>query len=209
MANLFDFELPLGTKHLKFAIPKELQFAIIEDIGVIANKSPFRRAKTKTGLTYSTRMTSCGIIGWTNTKNGYRYTKNDPLTNALWPELPNSLMTAVKCVLDQKIINDFTPDTCLINYYDADSKMGLHQDKDEQSFDSAIIILSIGNTADFLVGGMKRSEKPQTVILESGDVITLENESRLRFHGIKKTYAGTSPIPNLNGRLSLTFRKAL
>jgi alkylated DNA repair protein (DNA oxidative demethylase) len=206
MANLFDFELPSGTKYLKFAITKELQLAIIEDTRLIAKESPFRRAKTRSGLSYSTKMTSCGEVGWTNNKNSYEYTIIDPLTNRPWPELPRSFASCIEYISGAEA---FEPDTCLINYYDADAKMGLHQDRDEKSFSAPIIIVSLGNTADFLLGGLQRSDKPQTILLESGDIIAFENESRLRFHGIRKTYPGTSPFPNLNGRLSLTFRKAL
>jgi hypothetical protein len=32
---------------------------------------------------------------------------------------------------------------------------------------------------------------------------------RMLFHGIRKITPGTSPLPNLTGRISLTFRKAL
>ena len=88
-------------------------------------------------------------------------------------------------------------------------KMGLHQDKDEADFSYPIVTVCLGAAADFLIGGLKRSDKPHTVLVESGDVIIMGGESRMRFHGIRKIYPGTSPIAGLDGRISLTFRRAL
>ena len=87
--------------------------------------------------------------------------------------------------------------------------MGLHQDKDEADFSHPIVTVCLGAAADFLMGGFARSDKPDILVVESGDVLIMGGESRMRFHGIRKMYPGTSPLPGLDGRLSLTFRKAL
>ncbi len=87
--------------------------------------------------------------------------------------------------------------------------MGLHQDKDESDFTQPIVTFCIGATADFLVGGAKRSDQPQVITVESGDVVVMGAASRLLFHGVRKIYPGTSPLLGLDGRISLTFRKAL
>lgn len=54
------------------------------------------------------------------------------------------------------------PDLCLINYYGAEGRMGLHQDKDEGAVSIAagipVVSLSIGGTARFLFGGLKRRD---------------------------------------------------
>ena len=86
--------------------------------------------------------------------------------------------------------------------------MGLHQDKDKADFSHPIITLCLGAAADFQIGGFARADKPEVVVVESGDVLIMSGESRMRFHGIRKIYPGTSPLPSLEGRLSLTFRKA-
>src|SRR5207237_526201 len=52
------------------------------------------------------------------------------------------------------------PDLCILNFYDADGRMGVHQDKDEAPATIAaglpIVSVSIGDTARFLFGGLKR-----------------------------------------------------
>ena len=52
------------------------------------------------------------------------------------------------------------PDLCILNYYPADGRMGLHQDKDEspESIRDGlpVVSISIGDTARFLFGGIRR-----------------------------------------------------
>lgn len=107
---------------------------------------------------------------------------------------------------------DAVPDICLINYYGSDGRMGLHQDKDESrdSLDAGIpvISLSIGDTARFLFGGVRRKEPVETLLLESGDVFVFGGPARLRYHGVSRIVPGTAPPQlRLQGRLNLTFRR--
>jgi alkylated DNA repair protein (DNA oxidative demethylase) len=106
----------------------------------------------------------------------------------------------------------FTPDICIVNWYDTASKMGLHQDKDESAASLAegapVVSLSIGDTARFLFGGLKRRDPVEKILLESGDAFVFGGASRLRYHGVTRIEPGTAPqgLP-LAGRLNLTFRK--
>jgi alkylated DNA repair protein (DNA oxidative demethylase) len=52
--------------------------------------------------------------------------------------------------------DDFMPDSCLINEYQAGSKMSLHQDKDEADLSAPIVSISLGISATFLLGGFMR-----------------------------------------------------
>jgi alkylated DNA repair protein (DNA oxidative demethylase) len=103
-------------------------------------------------------------------------------------------------------------DLCILNYYDADGRMGLHQDKDESAESIAagvpVVSVSIGDTARFLFGGIKRKEPVQPIALESGDAFVFGGPARLRYHGVSRILAGTAP-PTLEmaGRFNLTFRR--
>lgn len=106
----------------------------------------------------------------------------------------------------------FRPDICLINFYDADGRMGLHQDKDEgaASLEAGLPVLSVslGDTARFLFGGLRRRDPVESMLLESGDVFVFGGPSRLRYHGVARTLAGTAPASlGLAGRFNLTFRE--
>jgi alkylated DNA repair protein (DNA oxidative demethylase) len=106
----------------------------------------------------------------------------------------------------------FTPDLCILNWYDADGRMGLHQDKDEgrESIEAGlpVVSLSLGDTARFLFGGLRRRDPIEPLRLESGDAFVFGGAARLRYHGVSRIIPGTAPPDlDLEGRFNLTFRK--
>jgi len=107
---------------------------------------------------------------------------------------------------------EVTPDLCIVNWYGASSRMGLHQDKDESADSltrgSPVVSISLGNTARFLFGGLRRRDPIDKLLLESGDVFVFGGPARLRYHGVDRVLPDTAPagLP-FNGRLNLTFRE--
>src|SRR5262245_57083320 len=91
----------------------------------------------------------------------------------------------------------FTPDLCLINFYDADGRMGLHQDKDESAASLTaglpVVSISLGDTARFQFGGMTRRGPVRTLALESGDAFVFGGEARRRYHGVARIFPDTAP----------------
>jgi len=102
-------------------------------------------------------------------------------------------------------------DLCIMNRYTAESRMGVHQDKDEGPESIAagipVVSISLGDAARFVVGGLTRKEPTRPVILRSGDVLVLGGPSRLRFHGVTRILPGTAPEGTGPGRFNLTFRQ--
>jgi alkylated DNA repair protein (DNA oxidative demethylase) len=90
--------------------------------------------------------------------------------------------------------------------------MGLHQDKDESERSIAagvpVVSVSLGDTARFLFGGLKRRDAVEARMLESGDAFVFGGPARLRYHGVSRIIPGTAP-PELAlvGRYNLTFRQ--
>jgi DNA alkylation damage repair protein AlkB len=104
------------------------------------------------------------------------------------------------------------PDLCILNYYDADGRMGLHQDKDESAEALAagipVVSVSLGDTARFLFGGIRRRDSVETLTLESGDGFVFGGPARLRYHGVSRILPGTAPSElDCAGRFNLTFRQ--
>ena len=104
------------------------------------------------------------------------------------------------------------PDICLINFYGSDGRMGLHQDKDESptSIDAGqpVVSLSIGDTARFLWGGLRRRDPVESMLLESGDAFVFGGAARLRYHGVSRIIPGSASRDlGLDGRFNLTFRQ--
>lgn len=141
----------------------------------------------------------------------YRYTKTaDDVGGGPVAEFPDWLgelgRDAVEAASGARD-EGYTPDAALINFYDASAKMGLHQDKEEKSL-APVVSLSIGDSCLFRFGNTENRNKPWTdVRLESGDLFVFGGASRLAYHGVMKTYPGTSdPALGLNGRLNITLR---
>jgi alkylated DNA repair protein (DNA oxidative demethylase) len=158
----------------------------------------------RSGKPMSVRMTNCGALGWvTDEARGYRYQETHPETGAPWPPIPEIILRAwrdLSCY-------PHAPEACLVNYYTADARMGLHQDKDEQDLVASVVSLSLGDTGLFRVGGLKRNDPTNSVRLASGDAVVLGAEGRLAFHGVDRILPGTSTLLPEGGRINLTLRR--
>lgn len=103
-------------------------------------------------------------------------------------------------------------DIAILNYYDPDGRMGLHQDKDESPDSIAagrpVVSISLGDTARFLFGGLKRRDPIEAMPLESGDAFVFGGAARLCYHGVSRIVPATAPRElQLSGRLNVTFRQ--
>jgi DNA oxidative demethylase len=188
-----------------FALQQEAQ--IVADLNAILSVSKLRQMVTPGGYSMSVAMTNCGQLGWVSDKRGYRYDALDPSIGAPWQPMPESFLSLANLAATQAGYANFVPDACLINQYKTGTKMGLHQDKDEQDFSQPIVSVSLGVSATFLFGGLKRSDKPAKILLQHGDVIVWGGKTRLNYHGIMplkaSIHAAFGPC-----RFNLTFRKA-
>ena len=103
-------------------------------------------------------------------------------------------------------------DLCIMNYYEDHGRMGLHQDKDESEPSLAagvpVVSISLGDTARFLFGGVRRRDPVEALLLESGDAFVFGGPARLRYHGVSRIVPATAPPElGLAGRFNLTFRQ--
>jgi len=147
---------------------------------------------------------------WNATTYNYEATRSD-FDNLAVPPLPPDFQ---RLAVDAAARAGFQlrPDLCIMNYYEQDSRMGVHQDKDEsrESLEAGVPIVSVslGDTARFVVGGLTRREPTQPLMLRSGDIVVMGGPSRLRFHGVTRILPGTAPTGLGPGRFNLTFRQA-
>ena len=127
-----------------------------------------------------------------------------PPVPALFRELAREVAASAGMTLD--------PDLCILNFYDAGGRMGMHQDKDESAASLAagvpVVSISLGDTARFLFGGLKRRDPVTPYLLESGDAFVFGGPARLRYHGVTKILPGTAPAElEVAGRFNLTLRQ--
>ncbi len=192
-------ELSGGMRLYKGWFGVEDQVALLAILRqAVADAPLFTPEMPKTGKPFSVRMTNMGSLGWVTDKaNGYRYQATHPVTGNPWPAMPEVLLN-----LWAEVANyPHPPEACLVNFYNADAKMGLHQDRDEKDFTAPVVSISLGDTALFRWGGTTRGGKTQSVKLESGDVLVMGGESRLCFHGVDRVYGSTSTLLNDGGRI--------
>ncbi|WP_295629706.1 alpha-ketoglutarate-dependent dioxygenase AlkB [uncultured Corynebacterium sp.] len=105
--------------------------------------------------------------------------------------------------------SDYAPDAALANYYDADARMGMHQDRDEVSR-APVVSLSIGDACTFRFGNPDTRNRPyRDLVLESGDAFVFGGASRLAYHGVTGVHPGTAPegCGLAEGRINITMRE--
>ena len=147
---------------------------------------------------------------WNGQTYTYETTRSD-FDNLPAPPLPDNLQQLARDIARSTGMT-LDPDLCILNYYDAEGRMGLHQDKDESERSIAaglpVVSGSLGDTARFLFGGLRRKEPVEPRMLESGDAFVFGGPARLRFHGVSRIIPGTAPPElDLTGRFNLTFRQ--
>jgi len=181
--------------------------AILSEVERISDIAPFRVMQVPGGGTMSVAMTNCGAAGWVTDLKGYRYSPADPLTGQPWPEMPALLHALAVRAATAAGFEGFQPDACLINRYEPGARMGLHQDRDEVDRNAPIVSVSLGLSATFLFGGLKRSDPQARIALNHGDVVVWGGPARMAYHGIAPLKDGLHPDLGRR-RLNLTIRKA-
>ena len=210
--ELFDPDPPLqqtlcpGAVVLRaFALPHVS--VLLAGVRAVTSQAPLRTLLTPGGLRMSVAMTNCGTLGWVSDRNGYRYTATDPNSGQPWPAMPAVFTALAHEAAAQAGYPAFTPDACLINRYEAGTRLSLHQDRDERDYSAPIVSVSLGLPAVFLFGGLQRSDKAERVPLAHGDVVVWGGPARLRFHGVLPLKAGEHALLG-DQRINLTLRKA-
>lgn len=200
MADVIEAD---GLAILPGRITPAEQRALAEDIRKIIKKAPlFQPVMPRTGKPFSVEMTNCGPLGWVSDRAGYRYQPNHPVTGRPWPAIPERLVK-----LWQDLGAPAEPEACLVNIYAEGARLGMHQDRDEATFDAPVVSVSLGDTAVFRLGGTERRGPTRSVRLASGDVVVFGGPSRLIYHGIDRVLSGSSRLLDGGGRINLTLRR--
>jgi DNA oxidative demethylase len=193
-----------GFRLIAGYLDRPAQQALAAAIGTVLESAPLYTARMpRSGKPLSVRMSNCGALGWISDQAGYRYTPTHPETGRPWPPIPPMLLEAWRDLAGYP----HPPEACLINFYGPGARMGLHQDRDEQNFSAPVLSLSLGDTCQFRIGGLRRNDPTASVLLQSGDAMLLAGAARLAFHGVDRVLAGTSTLLPQGGRFNVTLRR--
>jgi alkylated DNA repair protein (DNA oxidative demethylase) len=184
-------------------LDRSAQQALLAAMREVVRQAPLYTPHVPSGKPMSVRMTNCGPLGWITDARGYRYEPTHPETGLPWPPMPELVQRAWTELAQYP----HPPQACLINFYDATARMGLHQDRDEEDFAAPVVSLSLGDTCLFRIGGTKRGDPTRSLRLASGDAVVLGGNARLAFHGVDRILPGTSTLLPGGGRINLTLRR--
>jgi DNA alkylation damage repair protein AlkB len=203
-------EIVPGAFHLHRYLSIDAQRALVEQCRALVDGAvPAYVPVVRGGGKMRVRMLCLGRH-WNGKTYRYEPTRSDfdglpaPPLPANLRVLANDAARATGMALDA--------DLCILNYYDEQGRMGLHQDKDESDRSLAaglpVVSISLGDTAKFLFGGLRRRDAVEAMLLESGDAFVFGGPARLRYHGVTRIMPGTAPRElEFTGRFNLTFRQ--
>ncbi|MGH9311594.1 MAG: alpha-ketoglutarate-dependent dioxygenase AlkB family protein [Vicinamibacterales bacterium] len=203
-------EIGAGAFHLRQFLPIAAQRALLDRCRALLDGAvPAYVPTVRGGGRMHVRMLCLGRH-WNGQTYRYEPTRAD-FDDLPAPPLPHEFrLLAIEIAASVGMTVE--PDICIMNYYDAEGRMGLHQDKDEGERSIAagvpVISVSLGDTARFLFGGTRRRDPVASVLLESGDAFVFGGPSRLRYHGVSRIIPRTAPAAlGVDGRFNLTFRQ--
>ena len=203
-------EIAPGAFHLHHYLSLEAQIRLVEQCRALVDGSvPAYVPVVRGGGKMHVRMLCLGLH-WNGKTYTYERTRSD-FDNLPAPPLPDNLRTLANAAAESVGMR-FDADLCILNYYDNEGRMGLHQDKDESERSLAaglpVVSLSAGDAATFLFGGPRRRDPVEAVRLESGDAFVFGGPARLCYHGVTRIFPGTAPSElGMTGRFNLTFRQ--
>jgi alkylated DNA repair protein (DNA oxidative demethylase) len=213
-ADLFDSaevmpaREPIGEGALLLrGFARPIQHDLLDAVNRVSAQAPFRHLVTPGGHQMSVAMTNCGSLGWVSDRTGYRYDAIDSDSGQPWPQMPPIFRELAGQAAAQAGFPGFRPEACLVNRYEPGTRLSLHQDRDEKNYDAPIVSVSLGLSATFLWGGLKRADKTARYRLEHGDVVVWGGPSRLVFHGVAPLADGEHSLLGRQ-RINLTFRQA-
>ncbi len=194
-----------GFKLVPGYLDRSTQKALLSALRSLVKAAPFFQPEMpRSGKKMSVRMTSLGDLGWLSNSTGYHYSPVHPVTGECWPEIPSALFRVWEDLSQYPL----PCDSCLINLYRDDAKMGLHADMDEYDRNAPVVSLSLGDTAVFRLGGVTRKAATRSFRLSSGDAMVLSGPMRDAYHGVDRILPGSSTLLEGGGRLNLTLRRA-
>lgn len=120
-------------------------------------------------------------LGYNYDWNNKIYDENDK------KEFPVDLSRLVDIFAKVLGFENFKSEAAIVNFYPLGTTLAAHTDHSELC-QSPLFSISFGQSAIFLIGGKTKDEKPLPILLESGDVLIMSDDSRWAFHAVPRVF---------------------
>lgn len=131
---------------------------------------------------------------------GYHY----DWTNKIYDEnfrndFPSELQKLI-CEAFAKALSfeNYKAEAAIINFYPIGTTLSSHTDHSEFSLECPLFSVSFGQSAIFLIGGRDKECDALPILLNSGDVLVMSEESRLCYHSVPRVFTSDISIAPWN-----------
>lgn len=139
-------------------------------------------------------------LRWVSLGHQYNWTKRSYDDEQEFPEALRHLGSFAIDIVNEARRHDpaveplhIESDTALINFYRSGDRLRGHRDDVEMNKTAALVSVSIGLPAIFLLGHDSRSKTPIPVCVKGRDCIILSGRARLAYHGVPRLLAYQAP----------------
>jgi len=158
-------------------------------------------------------------IRWSSLGIYYDWEKKE-YDRSLVRHVPEIIQRACKEVAEHVCgTASFRTETAVVNYYQSKDRIMTHVDRYEEDMSKPLVSFSFGCSAVFVVGKKEKTDpRVSTFLLQDGDIVILQNESREYLHGVPKIlqentghadYAAKEYAPLItHSRINISVRQA-
>ncbi|XP_058818592.1 nucleic acid dioxygenase ALKBH1 [Topomyia yanbarensis] len=132
-------------------------------------------------------------LRWTTLGYHYDWT-NKVYDDAARAEFPADLASMCHHFAAVLGFQQFHPQAAIVNYYPVGSTLAGHTDHSERNLEAPLFSFSFGQPAVFLIGGPSKDERPDALLLRSGDVIVMTRASRLCYHAVPRVFPDSAEL---------------
>lgn len=119
---------------------------------------------------------------------GYNYDWNNKIYNEDdKKDFPVDLHELICAFAEILGFTNFKSEAAIINFYPIGTTLAAHTDNSEDC-NSPLFSLSFGQSAIFLIGGKSKEDTPLPILLESGDILVMSDESRFNYHAVPRVF---------------------
>ncbi|XP_055615778.1 nucleic acid dioxygenase ALKBH1 [Toxorhynchites rutilus septentrionalis] len=130
------------------------------------------------------------LLRWTTLGYHYDWT-NKVYDEAQRNEFSPDLASLCRYFAEVLGFRQFRPEAAIVNYYPVGSTLAGHTDHSEKNLEAPLFSFSFGQPAIFLIGGPSKAERPDALLLRSGDVVVMTHASRLCYHAVPRVFPCT------------------